>query len=77
MGKGRLDTYCQANASLAHSTWDCTKPPRFPMEAFVSEWLAAGQRTGEPCYGWKELEEQQQALLKSVICAFNQLLDLR
>jgi HD-GYP domain-containing protein (c-di-GMP phosphodiesterase class II) len=46
------------------------------MEASVSEWLA-GSANGGTLLRVKELEEQQQALLKSVICAFNQLLDLR
>ncbi|HEX4426356.1 MAG TPA: HD-GYP domain-containing protein [Terriglobales bacterium] len=46
------------------------------METFVSEWLA-GSANGGTLLRVKELEEQQQALLKSVICAFNQLLDLR
>jgi HD-GYP domain-containing protein (c-di-GMP phosphodiesterase class II) len=46
------------------------------METSVSEWLA-GSVNGGTLLRVKELEEQQQALLKSVICAFNQLLDLR
>jgi HD-GYP domain-containing protein (c-di-GMP phosphodiesterase class II) len=46
------------------------------MESFVSEWLT-GSSGGGTLLRVKELEEQQQALLKSVICAFNQLLDLR
>jgi HD-GYP domain-containing protein (c-di-GMP phosphodiesterase class II) len=46
------------------------------METFVSEWLTGPASGGTPLRV-KELEEQQQALLKSVICAFNQLLDLR
>jgi HD-GYP domain-containing protein (c-di-GMP phosphodiesterase class II) len=46
------------------------------METLVSEWLA-GSANGGTLLRVKELEEQQQALLKSVICAFNQLLDLR
>jgi len=46
------------------------------METFVSEWLTGPAGGGTPLRV-KELEEQQQALLKSVICAFNQLLDLR
>ena len=46
------------------------------METFVSEWLT-GSASGATPLRVKELEEQQQALLKSVICAFNQLLDLR
>ena len=40
------------------------------METFVSEWLA-GSANGGTLLRVKELEEQQQALLKSVICAFN------
>jgi HD-GYP domain-containing protein (c-di-GMP phosphodiesterase class II) len=46
------------------------------METLVSEWLA-GSANGGTLLRVKELEEQKQALLKSVICAFNQLLDLR
>jgi HD-GYP domain-containing protein (c-di-GMP phosphodiesterase class II) len=46
------------------------------METLTSEWLA-GSANGGTLLRVKELEEQQQALLKSVICAFNQLLDLR
>ncbi|HTF43699.1 MAG TPA: HD-GYP domain-containing protein [Terriglobales bacterium] len=46
------------------------------MATSVSEWLA-GSANGGTLLRVKELEEQQQALLKSVICAFNQLLDLR
>lgn len=46
------------------------------METLASEWLA-GSANGGTLLRVKELEEQQQALLKSVICAFNQLLDLR
>lgn len=46
------------------------------METFVGEWLT-GAASGGTLLRVKELEEQQQALLKSVICAFNQLLDLR
>jgi len=46
------------------------------MATPVSEWLA-GSANGGTLLRVKELEEQQQALLKSVICAFNQLLDLR
>src|SRR5271170_2550717 len=40
------------------------------------EWLAAPSSV-ESLLRVKELEEQQRALLKSAICAFNQLLDLR
>jgi len=40
------------------------------------EWLA-GSSSIESVLRVKELEEQQRALLKSTICAFNQLLDLR
>src|SRR5271154_2983099 len=40
------------------------------------EWLA-GSTSTESLLRVKELEEQQRALLKSTICAFNQLLDLR
>lgn len=40
------------------------------------EWLA-GSSSIESLLRVKELEEQQRALLKSTICAFNQLLDLR
>jgi HD-GYP domain-containing protein (c-di-GMP phosphodiesterase class II) len=40
------------------------------------EWLA-GSSNIESLLRVKELEEQQRALLKSTICAFNQLLDLR
>jgi HD-GYP domain-containing protein (c-di-GMP phosphodiesterase class II) len=46
------------------------------METLASEWLT-GSASGGTLLRVKELEEQQQALLKSVICAFNQLLDLR
>jgi HD-GYP domain-containing protein (c-di-GMP phosphodiesterase class II) len=46
------------------------------METYVGEWLA-GSSGGGTLLRVKELEEQKQALLKSVICAFNQLLDLR
>jgi HD-GYP domain-containing protein (c-di-GMP phosphodiesterase class II) len=46
------------------------------MATSVSEWLA-GSANGGTLLRVKELEEQQQALLKSIICAFNQLLDLR
>jgi HD-GYP domain-containing protein (c-di-GMP phosphodiesterase class II) len=46
------------------------------METLMSEWLA-GSANGGTLLRVKELEEQKQALLKSVICAFNQLLDLR
>jgi HD-GYP domain-containing protein (c-di-GMP phosphodiesterase class II) len=47
------------------------------MATSVSEWLAGSSGGGGTLLRVKELEEQQQALLKSVICAFNQLLDLR
>jgi HD-GYP domain-containing protein (c-di-GMP phosphodiesterase class II) len=40
------------------------------------DWLT-GPSNIEPLLRVKELEEQQRALLKSTICAFNQLLDLR
>ena len=40
------------------------------------QWLA-GSSSIESVLRVKELEEQQRALLKSTICAFNQLLDLR
>jgi HD-GYP domain-containing protein (c-di-GMP phosphodiesterase class II) len=40
------------------------------------DWLTASSVI-EPLLRVKELEEQQRALLKSAICAFNQLLDLR
>jgi HD-GYP domain-containing protein (c-di-GMP phosphodiesterase class II) len=40
------------------------------------DWLT-GASGMEPLLRVKELEEQQRALLKSAICAFNQLLDLR
>jgi HD-GYP domain-containing protein (c-di-GMP phosphodiesterase class II) len=46
------------------------------METSASEWLTGSSGSGT-LLRVKELEEQQQALLKSVICAFNQLLDLR
>jgi HD-GYP domain-containing protein (c-di-GMP phosphodiesterase class II) len=39
--------------------------------------FAASLSKGVDCLRVKELEEQQNALLKSVICGFNQLLDLR
>jgi HD-GYP domain-containing protein (c-di-GMP phosphodiesterase class II) len=47
------------------------------METWVSEWLTGSSANGGTLLRVKELEEQKQALLKSVICAFNQLLDLR
>ena len=51
------------------------------MATLPNEWLMGSSGTGalgaESLLRIKELEEQQQALLKSVICAFNQLLDLR
>jgi len=46
------------------------------MSTFANEWLSRVSDVG-PLLRVKELEEQQQSLLKSVICAFNQLLDLR
>jgi len=46
------------------------------MATSGQEWLA-GSLGMEPLLRVKELEEQQRALLKSAICAFNQLLDLR
>jgi HD-GYP domain-containing protein (c-di-GMP phosphodiesterase class II) len=46
------------------------------MEAFADQRLS-GFLSGEAVLRMKELEEQQHTLLKSVICAFNQLLDLR
>ncbi|HLW86560.1 MAG TPA: HD-GYP domain-containing protein [Candidatus Sulfotelmatobacter sp.] len=45
------------------------------MAASVHEF--ADLSKGADCLRVKELEEQQRALLKSVICGFNQLLDLR
>jgi len=39
--------------------------------------FAAGLLKGADCLRVKELEEQQRSLLKSVICGFNQMLDLR
>ncbi len=46
------------------------------MATSSHEWLA-GSSSIESVLRVKELEEQQRALLKSTICAFNQLLDLR
>ena len=46
------------------------------MATLANEWLAGPPNSGA-LLRVKELEEQQQALLKSVICGFNQLLDLR
>jgi HD-GYP domain-containing protein (c-di-GMP phosphodiesterase class II) len=46
------------------------------METFAGEWMPGSSGSGT-LLRVKELEEQQQALLKSVICSFNQLLDLR
>jgi HD-GYP domain-containing protein (c-di-GMP phosphodiesterase class II) len=46
------------------------------METLAGEWMTGSSGSGT-LLRVKELEEQQQALLKSVICAFNQLLDLR
>ncbi len=46
------------------------------MATSANDWLT-GASGSEVVLRVKELEEQQQALLKSVICAFNQLLDLR
>lgn len=45
------------------------------MATSGNEWSAGS--SGEVLLRLKELEEQQRTLLKSVICAFNQLLDLR
>jgi len=39
--------------------------------------FAADQSKGADCLRIKELEEQQRSLMNSVICGFNQLLDLR
>jgi HD-GYP domain-containing protein (c-di-GMP phosphodiesterase class II) len=46
------------------------------MEVSIGQRLT-GFSSGEVVLRVKELEEQQHTLLKSVICAFNQLLDLR
>ena len=46
------------------------------METLAGQWLADSSG-GSILLRVKELEEQQEALLKSVICGFNQLLDLR
>jgi HD-GYP domain-containing protein (c-di-GMP phosphodiesterase class II) len=46
------------------------------MQGSIHE-FAAGLSKGADCLRIKELEEQQRSLLKSVICGFNQLLDLR
>ncbi len=45
------------------------------MATLVNEW-SAGSTSNGTLLRVKELEEQQQALLKSVICGFTQLLDL-
>jgi HD-GYP domain-containing protein (c-di-GMP phosphodiesterase class II) len=50
------------------------------MATLTSEWLTgamAGSAGSETLLRVKELEQQQKELLKSAICAFNQLLDLR
>jgi HD-GYP domain-containing protein (c-di-GMP phosphodiesterase class II) len=39
--------------------------------------FAADLSKGADCLRIKELEEQQRSLMNSVICGFNQLLDLR
>lgn len=46
------------------------------MATFANQYLASSSKIATTLRV-KELEEQQQMLLKSVICAFNQLLDLR
>jgi HD-GYP domain-containing protein (c-di-GMP phosphodiesterase class II) len=46
------------------------------MATPANQW-ATVPSSGEAVLRVKELEEQKQALLKSVICSFNQLLDLR
>jgi len=46
------------------------------MASFSNDWLNKVSDAG-PLIRVKELEERQESLLKSVICAFNQLLDLR
>ncbi len=46
------------------------------MATLVNEW-SAGSTSNGTLLRVKELEEQQQTLLKSVVCGFNQLLDLR
>jgi hypothetical protein len=74
MGHGRLDSY------QAMQAWRTNLGLHYVVMSFMqisaNEVLsslsssAAGLRL-------KEMEEQQQALLKSVVCGFNQLLDLR
>src|SRR5271166_1971062 len=63
------------------AAWGCSSSTEGLMATLPNEWLMGSSGTGalgaESLLRIKELEEQQQALLKSVICAFNQLLDLR
>ena len=70
VGRERIDEVMASQPGTLVSTRDPRmrpSPSEFPASlASGADWLRV-----------KELEEQQQFLLKSAICAFNQLLDLR